>query len=282
MTGIIDIGGGLRGVYTAGIYDYLIDNSIDIDYCLGVSAGSANLITYIAGQKGRLKRFYEQYSFEKDYLSLHNCIKKGKLIDLDYIYSGISDSGGKDPLDFDAVMKSEKQFVAVATDALTGEPQYFGKNDMGFDDYTLLKASCCLPVVSGNPVVFRGRAYFDGGLADPVPYKKALADGCDRLIICLTLPLDYQKSAMPKLPVKILLKKYPEIGKHIISSDAYYNRQIKEITELEKQGTALILYPENCFGIKTVTRDRDGLGKLYDLGYRDAEKIKAFLSDSKK
>ena len=113
MTGIIDAGGGMRGAYTAGIYDYLLDNKIDIDYCLGVSAGSANLITYVAGQRGRLKRFYDEYSFEKEYLSVGNYLKKGMLVDLDYIYSELTNSTGKDPLDFTAALKSEKQFLRL-------------------------------------------------------------------------------------------------------------------------------------------------------------------------
>lgn len=280
MIGIIDVGGGLRGIYTAGVYDYLLDNSVDIDYCLGVSAGSANLITYIAGQKGRLKRFYIEYSFEKEYFSLGNYFKNGMLLDLDYIYSGITNSTGKDPLDFDAVMKSEKQFVAVATDAVTGEPRYFSKEDMCPDEYTLLKASCAIPVVCRRPIDFKGEKYFDGGLADPIPYKKAFADGCNKLIICLTLPIGYKKTAMPKTVVNLLLKKYPETGKHIIASDVYYSDAVKEILELEKQGKVLILYPENCFGIKTITRDRDGLNKLYNLGYKDAEKIKDFINNN--
>lgn len=279
MVGIIDAGGGLRGIYTSGIYDYMLDNSIDIDYCLGVSAGSANLITYIAGQKGRLKRFYEEYSFEKQYLSLHNYFKKGMLIDLDYIYSDITNSTGKDPLDFEAILKSDKKFVTVTTEVTTGSPRYFSKNDMDFDEYTLLKAGCALPVVCSKPISFKGENHFDGGLSDPIPYKKALADGCDKLIICLTLPIDYEKSAMPKSLTRLLLKKYPRIGEHIISSGSTYNSLIKEILELEKQGVALILSPKECFGIKTITRDKDGLRKLYNLGYRDGEKIQKFLSN---
>ena len=108
MVGILDVGGGMRGIYTAGIYDYLLDNGTDINYCLGVSAGSANLITYIAGQRGRLKCFYLDYAFEKEYMSAENYLKKGMFIDLDYIYSGITNKSGKDPLDIDAVMKSGK------------------------------------------------------------------------------------------------------------------------------------------------------------------------------
>ncbi|MBE6774405.1 MAG: patatin family protein [Ruminococcaceae bacterium] len=277
VVGIIDVGGGLRGIYTSGIYDYLLDNFIDIDYCLGVSAGSANLITYIAGQKGRLKRFYEEYSFEKQYMSLGNYLKKGMLIDLDYIYSGITNTTGKDPLDFDAIKNSDKRFVAVTTEVSSGKSRYFTKEDISLNEYTLLKAGCALPVVCRKPIFFRGENHFDGGLSDPIPYKKAFADGCDKLIICLTLPIDHRKSPMPKTLSKLLLKKYPEISNLIISSDSTYNSLINEIIRLEKDGSVLILAPENCFGIKTVTRDKEGLRKLYNLGYKDGEKIKAFL-----
>lgn len=282
MVGILDVGGGMRGVYTGGIYDYLLDKGIDIEYCLGVSAGSANLITYIAGQRGRLKRFYFDYAFEKEYMSAGNYLKKGMYIDLDYIYSGITDSTGKDPLDYNAIMKSDKTFVAVTTEAHTGQARYFSKNDIAFDEFTLMKASCAIPVACREPIFFKGEYHFDGGLADPVPYKKAFEDGCDKLIICLTLPLDYEKSAMPEHLVRTLLKKYPEIAVKVISSHTDYKKRIEEILELEKQGKVLILAPRECFGIKTATREKEGLRKLYELGYSDGKKIEEFLSLNRK
>ena len=278
MVGILDVGGGMRGVYTAGIYDYLLDNGIDINYCLGVSAGSANLITYIAGQRGRLRRFYLEYAFEKEYMSAGNYLKKGMYIDLDYIYSGITDSPGKDPLDYNAIMKSEKTFVAVTTEAETGTPRYFSKYDMSFNDFTLMKAGCAIPVACRRPIFFKGENHFDGGVADPIPYKKAFDDGCDRLIVCLTLPLDYEKSAMPERLVSALLKKYPEIAKKVISSHTDYKKRVEEIMRLEAEDRVLILAPPDCFGVKTATRNREGLEKLYQAGYRDAEKIEEFLS----
>ncbi len=279
MVGIMDVGGGLRGNYVSGIIDYLLDNSIDIEYCLGVSAGSANLITYIAGQRGRLKSFYEDYSFEKQYMSIGNYLRKGMYINLDYIYSDITNSYGKNPLDFEAVMKSPKKFVAAVTDAGTSEQKYFYKSDFAQDDFTLLKASCALPIVTRQPVLFKDRKYFDGGISDPIPYKKAFDDGCDKLIICLTLPIDYKKSAFPGWLVKPLLCKYPQIAKAITRSHTIYHNKINEILKLSEQGKVLILYPEDCFGIKTATRDKIGLNKLYQLGYKDAEKIEKFLSE---
>ncbi len=281
MVGIMDIGGGLRGNYVSGIIDYLLDNSIDIEYCLGVSAGSANLITYIAGQHGRLKSFYEEYSFEKQYMGIGNYFSKGMYINLDYIYSDITNSYGKNPLDFDAITKSTKKLVVAVTDSQTAEQKYFHKSDFAYNDFTLLKASCALPIITRQPVLFKNKKYFDGGISDPIPYKKAFDDGCDKLIICLTLPINYKKSAFPKWLVNLLLFKYPQIAKAITMSHTLYHKRIKEILELEKQGKVLILYPENCFGIKTATRNKIGLNKLYELGYKDAEKIEKFLNLSK-
>ena len=280
MVGILDVGGGLRGNYVSGIIDYLLDNSIDIEYCLGVSAGSANLITYIAGQRGRLKSFYEEYSFEKEYMGIGNYFSKGMYINLDYIYSDITNSYGKNPLDFDAVTKSTKKFVVAVTDAQTAEQKFFYKSDFAYDDFTLLKASCAIPVATRRPVLFKNGMYFDGGVSDPIPYKKAFEDGCDKLIVCLTLPVGYKKSSFPKPLVNILLSKYHQIAKAVAMSHKLYNKRLEEILRLEEQGKVLILCPQECFGIKTATRDKIGLNKLYELGYKDAEKIEKFLKQT--
>ena len=108
--GIIDVGGGMRGIYGAGIFDYLLDNNIDIPYCVGISAGSANVASYISKQKGRNFKFYTEYSFEKDYMSLSNLIHKGSYIDLDYVYGTLSNEDGKNPWNFDDAMNNYKLF----------------------------------------------------------------------------------------------------------------------------------------------------------------------------
>ena len=102
-TGVVDVGGGLRGIYAAGVFDYCLDRGIQFDYCIGVSAGSANVSSYLAGQKGRNYRFYYQYSFRKRYMGLKDFILKGSYIDLDYIYGTLSNADGEDPLDFQAL-----------------------------------------------------------------------------------------------------------------------------------------------------------------------------------
>lgn len=277
MLGIIDIGGGLRGIYTSGIYDYLMDNGIDIEYCLGVSSGSSNLITYVAGQRGRTKRFYQDYSFEKKYMGVGCYLRKGMLINLDYIYSEITNSTGKDPLDFEAIMKSPKKFTAVTTVSKTAEPRYYGKEAMSQDNYTLLKACCAMPAACIKPVKFDNEKFFDGGLSDPIPYKKAFADGCDKLIICITLPIDYRKTPMPEKLAKVLLSPYPAVRDKIIDMHNVYNNGIEAIMELERQGKAIVIYPRECFGVNTIKNDKEGMEKLYQLGYEDGKKIEEFV-----
>lgn len=281
MIGIIDIGGGLRGIYTSGIYDYLLDNGIDIEYCFGVSSGSANLITYVAGQRGRTKRFYDEYSFEKEYFGVGNYFKKGMLINLDYIYSEVTNSTGKDPLDYEAIKNSTKNYNTVSTEVHSCTPHYFTKADLAQDDYTLLKACCAIPVACSKPIKFRGNKYYDGGLSDPIPYKKAFADGCDKLIVCITLPIEYRKTPMPAWLAKILLCRYPKVRDSIITMHNTYNNGIEELIELEKQGKVLIVYPRECFGVNTITRDKEGMEKLYQLGYEDGKKIEEFIAKNK-
>lgn len=279
MLGIIDIGGGLRGVYTSGIYDYLMDNGIDIEYCLGVSSGSANLITYVAGQKGRTKRFFTEYSFEKKYLGAGSYIKNGMLINLDYIYSEITNSTGKDPLDYEAIKNSSKQFHCVTTVAKTAQPRYFTKDDMQQDDYTLLKACCAMPVACRKPIKFKGERFYDGGVSDPIPFKKAFADGCDKLIICITLPIDYRKTPMPGFLVKLLLAGHSKVRDNILTMHNMYNNGIEAILELERQGKAIVIYPRECFDVNTISGEKENMEKLYQLGYEDGKLIEKFVNE---
>ena len=119
-TGIVDVGGGLRGIYAVGIFDYCMDNKISFDLGIGVSAGSANLSSFIASQRGRNFRFYTEYAFRPRYMSVRNFIFRGSYFDLDYVYGTLSVSGGEYPLDYPALRDNPMDFYGVATDAKTG------------------------------------------------------------------------------------------------------------------------------------------------------------------
>lgn len=278
MTGVIDVGGGVRAIYSDGVFDWCLDNGVKFDYCIGVSAGSANLASYLAGQRGRNFKFYTEYAFRREYMSAHNFLKTGSYVDLDYVYGTLSNSDGESPLDYDAMMASEAEFLVVAMNALTGEAKYFTKADMHKDDYYVMKASSCIPAVC-KPYMADGMPYFDGGVIDPVPVKRALDDGCDKVVLLLTRPVD-----VPRVPGKdpvfarLIMKKYPRAAERILERYSRYNTSVAYARELEKQGRVLIIAPDSIAGMDTLTKDRDKIESLYKKGYDDAERIRAFMA----
>ena len=122
--GIVDVGGGLRGIYAAGVLDYCLDQNIHFDLGIGVSAGSANLASYAAGQRGRNYRFYTQYVFRKEYMSVRNLILKGSYVDMEYVYGTLSRTNGEDPVDYAAFRDNPMELIVVATEARMGRAKY--------------------------------------------------------------------------------------------------------------------------------------------------------------
>lgn len=271
MTGIVDVGGGMRGIFSAGIYDRFIEEGINFDLCIGVSAGSANLISYAAGHHDRVKRFYVNYAQRKQYMSFDNFIHSGSYIGLDYIYSTISNSDGEDPLNYDAFTANHTDFITVVTDGETGEPIYFPKSSIKRDDLTVIKASCCLPAVC-KPIVIDGKDCFDGGISDPIPFQKAFDMGCDKVIVVISKPVDYRKPPQKHMPIiKAALKKYPKVFDRLAVRHEVYNRQLEEAIKLQEQGKVIILAPQDCYGVNTLTREPAALEKLYEEGRRCAD-----------
>ncbi len=275
MTGFIDIGGSLRGIYTSGVYDYLMDRGIKPEYCIGVSSGSANLTAFVANQPGRTARFYKDYLYESKAFGVESLLRTGSLINLKYIYSDISLSTGKDPLDYNALVGSDCKFTIVSTVAKTGKTHYFDKSEMKPDDYSILNAASAMPILC-RPVKIDGTLYCDGGVSDPIPYKKAFAEGCDKIVLCITKPVDYRKTKLTSI-AKAFIPQYPDIAALLMNMHEKYNGGIEAVMELEKQGKALIIAPDDCCGVDTAKKNKEGSQKLYEKGYRDAEKIEKFL-----
>lgn len=276
-TGVIDVGGGLRGVYGTGVFDRCLRDGVGFDCCIGVSAGSANISSFLAGQKGRSFRFYYEYSFRKEYMGAGNFLKKGSFFDLNYVYHDLSWSEGENPLDYDALVANPSDFVIVATEAETARAKYFTKADLPRDNYYPLMASSAIPVVCA-PYEIEGVNYFDGGLSDPVPLKKAFELGCDRVVLILTKPKNVRRvTTKDDVLARVLHKKYPMAAHALHLRAARYNRAVDEAIELEKQGKVLIVAPNDTCGIDTTKRDKDGLMRLYRKGVADGGAIKDFL-----
>ena len=278
MVGIIDVGGGTRGIYGAGVFDRCLTEGIRFDYVIGVSAGSANGAAFLAGQKGRNYRFYTDYTLRKEGMGVTNLRKTGSFIGLDYIYSELSDSSGEDPLDYAAMMAADAAFEIVATDARTGKPVYFRKEDMAQDRYDAIKASCSVPLVN-RPYVINGVPYYDGGVSDPVPVERAFARGCDRVVLILTRPVGQDKThSRNAFAARALQKRYPEAAAATAACGSVYAQSVQKALRLQQEGKVLIVAPDDIGKLGTLTKDEKVLSQLYVKGFHDARTIKSFVS----
>lgn len=276
-TAVIDVGGGMRGIYANGIFDRCQDEKLHFDLCIGVSAGSANIASFMAGQKGRNFFFYTQYAFRREYMSMKTMLKTGSYIDLDYAYGQLSSSQGEYPLDYAAMKADPAELLVVATNAVTGEPKYFDKSYVHQDDYDIFKASSCIPVVC-RPYKIGGTPYFDGALSDPVPVQKALDMGCDKILLILSKPKDLIRQPGKDLKIaRAIEHKYPAAARLMRQRAQLYNASVALAKELEKEGKLFILAPEDTCGVDTLTRSHEALVEFYARGYQDAAAIKPFL-----
>ena len=276
-TGIVDVGGGFRGIYAAGIFDYCMDRDIWFDLVIGVSAGSANAASYLAGQRGRNFTFYTEYALRKEYMGAKNALTKLSYIDLDYVYGTLSSAAGECPLDYQALVDNPAELLVVATNALTGSTRYFDKSHIQQDTYDIFKASSAIPFVC-RPYQVDWMPYYDGALGDPVPIEKAFQWGCDRVVLILSRP-----TRTPRAPGKDaffasrIQRKYPFAANKLRTRVERYNRCVALAKEYEAQGRALIIAPDDLCGMDTLTRDKEAMVQFYQKGYEEAKKISSFM-----
>lgn len=279
--GLVVEGGGMKCAYNAGILDAFMDHNITFDYCIGVSGGAGNTASFVAGQRGRNIRFYTEHIHSSDYFGIKCLLKTGGLFGLQYIYGDLTNSSGNDPLDFSAVMKNPAEFQVVVTNALTGEAEYFGKEDMAQDDYRLLMASSAIPAAC-RPVVINGIPYYDGGIGDAIPVRHAMEEGCSRLVVLLSKPRDYvRKPQGMRFLYSRLCRRYPKIVENIDRRHLTYSENQKEVSDLEKSGKAFVFAPSEHVRVGTYSMNEETERELYDLGWKDYRKqekaLKQFL-----
>lgn len=278
--GVVDVGGGYRGIYAAGVMDFCMDNHIRFDVGIGVSAGSANIISYAANQRGRNYRFYTEYGLRKEYVGIRNFLFKKTFLDLDYVYSTLSNSDGEDPLDYPSFAANPMEFLVVATEAKTGNARYFDRYDISQDDYSTLKASSAIPFIC-HPYEVAGNLYFDGALGDVIPIQKAFELGCDKVVLLLTLPEStVRTNDKDKKFAACIRKKSPLAAAKLEQRAENYNKGVRLAQKLALEGKVLIVAPDDTCGVSTLSRDADALRRLYEKGYQDGKKIVDFLNPS--
>ena len=211
-------------------------------------------------------------------MSLRNFLRKRSFVDLDYVYSTLSDAGGEYPLDYAHLAANPAEMIVVATDAETGAAKYFTKADVHQDDYDVCKASSAIPFVCkpyfiGGVPLLRRRAGRRG-----CPSRRAFACGCDRVVLILTKPRDTIRTNEGDCKfADRIQKKYPRAAEQLRLRAEHYNQGVALAKRLEAEGRALILAPDDTCGVNTLTRDREGMERLYEKGLRDAEALDAFL-----
>ena len=273
--GLVLEGGAMRGIYTAGVLECFLEDKINFQYVIGVSAGACMAASYLSDQSGRNKRVNIDFVNDKRYLSYKNLFLKGELFGMDFIFDEIPNN--IDPLDIRRIIDGPEEFVIVTTDCQTGEPVYFNKDDYDVDTLgSCLRASSSIPFFA-QPVEVGGKMMFDGGISDPIPLVKAESDGNEKNIVVLTKPRGYYKKPIRAANV-ISYKKYPKIDERIRVRYKHYNERLAYIFEEEKKGNVLVIAPSVDTGVGRTTRNKAKLEQLYKLGYKDA---KAKLNDIK-
>ncbi len=277
MTGIILEGGTFRPIFSCGVMDALLAENILLPYCIGVSAGIANGVSYISKQPQRNLEIMQKYRNDKRYMSRQNLKKCKSIFGLDFVFGEIPKT--LLPFDRETFLSYEGTCLVGVTNAKTGEAEY--KNAMDMDeDFTMLRATCALPMFF-PAIELDGQKYYDGGIADPIPVRKALEDGCDKVIIVLTQPRGFVKrfGKYDKMGARILGRKYPEMKKLIKSRPERYNEAVRYCEELAKEGKAMIIRPNHF--LNSFESDVRKLEMAYWHGFRMTKermkKIKHFL-----
>lgn len=267
--GLVVEGGGMKCAYNAGILDVFLDHQITFDYCIGVSGGAGNVASFVAGQRGRNIRFFTEHIHSLQYFGVKSLLKTGNLFGLQYIYGDLTNSKGKDPLDFPAIMRNPAEYEVVATNAITGKAEYFGKQDMKQDDYRPIMASSAIPAAC-RPVEINGIPYYDGGISDAIPVGHAMKQGCDRIVVILSKQRGYvRKPQGMRFLYSRLCRQYPKIIEDIDLRHITYRENLQEVFELEKDGRAFVFAPSEHVKVGTYSMDEKTERKLYDLGMKD-------------
>lgn len=277
QAGLILEGGGMKGIYTAGVLDFFMDKEILFSDCYGVSAGACHLCNYISGQRGRSYRISVNYLDMKQYCGGWSLLRTGDLFGVDMNYSLIPNY--LDPYDYDAAAKYEGRAFAVATDIRTGKPAYLPMKDLR-RDIVAVRASSSLPLVSRN-VEIDGELYLDGGISDPIPVRQSMRDGNRKNVVIMTKEIGFvREPAGAQLALmKARYLRYPKVCELMRERHLSYNVTVQYIEEKQRKGGLFVIRPKQKSEVGRIEKDRDKMTALYEEGYRDAQECYAELTE---
>ena len=269
-------GGAMRGLYSAGVLDVFMQNDVWCDAIYGVSAGALFGMNFKSRQIGRAIRYNLKYAHNKHYMGFYSLITTGNIMNRDFCFDKLVYE--LDPLDFETFKKTPVNFFAVVTNVNKGCAEYF-KIDDAKKDLEKLRASGSMPFVS-KFVEINSEKYLDGAISDPVPFKKVLDEGYEKIIVVLTRAENCAKQK-EHLPYKLVYGKYPNFIKCANKQFEVYNETLNLIKKYENEGKISVLRPSKNLNIARVEKNLKKLKAIHKLGVDDCisnlDKIKEYL-----
>ena len=278
-TGLVLEGGAMRGMFTAGVLDILMEHNIEVDGVIGVSAGATFGCNYKSKQIGRTIRYNKRFCRDPRYCSFRSLIKTGDLFGAEFCYHTLPET--LDLFDNETYEASPMEFHMVCTDVNSGKPVYYKCDKFDHDGLEWIRASASMPLVS-RIVEVGGRQMLDGGISDSIPLSYFQSLGYEKNIVVLTQPRNYVKKENKLLPLmKLALKKYPKLLETMKNRHIAYNDTLEYIKQEEKKGSILVLCPKEKLPIGRIEHNPDRLQEVYELGRKIAKEqllqIKQFL-----
>lgn len=279
--GLILEGGGMRGVYTAGVLDFFLDQKMGFREVYGVSAGCCHACSYLSGQRGRAFAINVDYLKDPRYCSIRSLLKTGDLFGAQMLYETIPNE--LNPYDYEGFSRYPGKFYAVATDCLTGRPRYQQLTDMK-NDIQWVRASSSLPFVS-RMVEIDGIPYLDGGISDSIPLRQSIKNGNQKNVVVLTRDASYRKKqGKTGEAMKIFYPRYPKLTARMMRRADTYNKTLELIEKGVKAEKVFVIQPRQPVHLGRIEKNREKLEALYRQGYQDAcmcwEDLRVFLNDS--
>ncbi|WP_301099273.1 patatin-like phospholipase family protein [Otariodibacter sp.] len=266
--GLVLEGGAMRGMYTAGVLDVFMDNNIQIDGIIGVSAGALFGVNYLSKQRGRSLRYSKRFLNDERYISLKSWITTGNLINKDFAYYDVPFI--YDVFDNETFKQSHASFYVTLTNVETGKAEYVKITDP-FEQMEYFRATSALPYVS-KIVQIDGKKYLDGGISDSIPLDKCRQLGFDKIIVVLTRAFEYRKTKINGIFRRIIYRKYPKFIEVLANRYQSYNDNVHKVVEAEKQGEIFVFRPSKTLPIKRIEKDLNKVQAMYDLGVQDAKR----------
>ena len=279
--GLVLEGGAMRGLFTSGILDVMMEHDVWPDGLIGVSAGAAFGCNMKSRQPGRAIRYNKRFARDSRYSGLKSLLTSGDYFNARFGYHVIPHK--YDVFDDDAFEANPMAFVVICTDVTTGKAVYKQLDECSYDTYEWIRASASMPLVS-KVVWINGQGLLDGGVSDSIPLEWAEQNGYERNVVILTQPQGYQKEHNRLMPLlRIGLRKYPLLVEGLDKRHLMYNRQLEYVAEAEREGRCLVIRPDEKLNIGHVCHDPELMEHVYqkgrEMGERRINEIKEYLCE---